>query len=113
MENFAFDVFAAKCPSRTAFEHIFSRWGILILAGLHEKPARFRELFRAVEGISERMLSKNLKVLEKEGLIYRQDYHEIPPRVEYGLTEGGRKIAKSVLNVIKQLYKELENRSGL
>jgi DNA-binding HxlR family transcriptional regulator len=109
-EKRRFDVLAANCPSRSVFEHIFSRWGVLILARLNEGAARFGELGRAVEGISERMLSKSLKILEEEGLIYRQDFNEKPPRVEYGLTDFGKRISKDILKVIEQLYREMENK---
>ncbi|MDA3808870.1 MAG: helix-turn-helix domain-containing protein [Spirochaetaceae bacterium] len=105
-----FNVLASRCPSRTSFEHIFSRWGVLIMARLTEGPSRFNELARSVEGISERMLSKSLKLLEEEGLIYREDFNEKLPRVEYGLTVSGRRIAGSVLKVIEQLYEEMELR---
>lgn len=108
-ENPAFNVFASQCPSRTVFEHIFSRWGVLILAHLKEGPSRFGEIARSVEGISERMLSKSLKILEEEGLIYRQDYDEKPPRVEYGLTISGENISSLIRQVIDQLYKEMKS----
>ncbi len=103
-----YDVFAANCPSRGVLEHLFSRWGVLILARLNEGPARFGELKRSVEGISERMLSKSLKILEDEGFLYRKDYGEKLPRVEYGLTEGGSRMAESISRVIEQLYEEME-----
>ncbi|MDC7239178.1 MAG: helix-turn-helix domain-containing protein [Spirochaetales bacterium] len=109
-KNIPYDVFAARCPSRTVFEHIFSRWGALILARLSEGPARFGELTRGVDGISERMLSKSLKVLEEEGFVYRKEYDQKPPRVEYGLTESGSRISLSITTVINQLYNELEDR---
>ena len=105
-----FDVFHPNCPSRQAFDQIFSRWGILVLARLSEGPARFGALHRAVGGISERMLSQTLKVLEEEGLVLRQEWDEKPPRVEYSLTESGRRISSSIAGVISQLYGELEAR---
>jgi len=106
----SYSVFASKCPSRSVFDHIFSRWSVLILARLMEGPSRFNELARSVEGLSERMLSKNLKILEGENLIYRKDYNETPPRVEYGLTGSGQRIAESVLQVIKQMYLEMDRK---
>jgi DNA-binding HxlR family transcriptional regulator len=105
-----FDVLAANCPSRGVLEHLFSRWGVLILARLNKGPARFGELKRSVEGISERMLSKSLKILEDEGFLYRKDYGEKLPRVEYGLTEGGARMAESIGRVIEQLYAEMERK---
>lgn len=105
-----YSVFATNCPSRSLFDHIFSRWSVLILARLAEGPSRFSGIARNVEGISERMLSKSLKILEEENLIYRKDFNEKPPRVEYGLTESGTRIAKGFLDVIEKLYAEMERK---
>lgn len=102
-----FDIFAPQCPSRRAFDHIFSRWGILVLARLTGNPMRFGELRRAIGGISEKMLSQTLKVLEREGLLDRQEWDEKPPRVEYSLTASGERISESIGSVIRNLYREL------
>lgn len=105
-----FDVFHPLCPSRRAFDAIFSRWGILVLARLTTEPARFGALARAVGGISEKMLAQTLKVLEEEGLVHRQEWDEKPPRVEYSLTEAGQRMSKSIAGVIRDLYAELDAR---
>ena len=108
-----FNVFASLCPSRRAFEAIFSRWGILTLARLTREPVRFGTLRRSIDGISEKMLSQPLKVLEDEGLVLRQEWDEKPPRVEYGLSESGERLSVSIRGVIEQLYGELEKRRSL
>jgi DNA-binding HxlR family transcriptional regulator len=105
-----FDVFNPNCPSRHAFEQIFSRWGILTLSKLTAQPVRFGVLRRAIGGISERLLSQTLKALEDEGLVHRQEWDEKPPRVEYRLTEAGQRIAAGLAVVIDDLYGELERR---
>ncbi len=105
-----FDVFNPACPSRQAFDQIFSRWGILTLSRLSTEPIRFGTLRRSVGGISERMLSQTLKVLEEEGLVRRQEWDEKPPRVEYSLTDAGQRISASLAVVIDQLYGELARR---
>lgn len=105
-----FDVFHPDCPSRRAFDQIFSRWGILTLARLTPEPVRFGTLRRAIGGISEKMLAQTLKVLEDEGLVHRREWDEKPPRVEYSLTEGGQRLAQSIGGVIGDLYRELEAR---
>ncbi len=110
IETLEYNVFAARCPSRTAFDQIFGKWGMLIIARLKEGPARFGEIFRAVEGISERMLSKCLKVLVDEGLVIRKDFEEKPPRVEYSLSESGEHIGDAVLEVISRLYEAIDCR---
>lgn len=106
----AFDVFAVKCPSRHAFDHIFSRWGMLTLLRLAEGPVRFGQLCRSVGGISEKMLSQTLRVLEEEGLILRHDWNEKPPRVEYQLSEAGHRIAGSLSSLVRELYHEMEKK---
>jgi DNA-binding HxlR family transcriptional regulator len=108
-----FDVFNPNCPSRKTFDQIFSRWGILTLSKLSHEPLRFGALHRSVGGISERMLSQTLKVLEEEGLVLREEWDEKPPRVEYSLTEAGTLISASLAVVIDQLYGELERRHGV
>jgi len=105
-----YDVFNPDCPSRRAFDQIFSRWGILTLSKLSANPVRFGALRRSVGGISEKMLSQTLKVLEEEALVCRDEWDEKPPRVEYRLTEAGQKISASLSGVIDQLYGELERR---
>jgi DNA-binding HxlR family transcriptional regulator len=110
MNTLSFDVFAAECPSRAAFDAIFSRWGILVLGALAREPARFGALHRAVGGISEKMLAETLRVLEKEGLVFRREWAEKPPRVEYSLTEAGEKVSRGVRSVIQDLYQALETR---
>jgi DNA-binding HxlR family transcriptional regulator len=107
-----FDVFDPRCPSRQAFDRIFSRWGILVLSRLTAEPVRFGVLRRAVGGISERMLSLTLKALEDEGLVERQEWDEKPPRVEYRLSAAGVKIAGSLTGVLDGLYEQLEARRG-
>lgn len=107
-----YDIFQALCPSRRAFDHIFSRWGILTLARLSEEPLRFGALRRAIGGISEKMLAQTLKALEEEGLVLRQEWDEKPPRVDYSLTEGGRRISRSLARVISDLYAELDRKPG-
>jgi len=102
-----FNVFATECPSRASFEHIFSRWGLLTLAKLTEKPIRFGALRRAISGISEKMLSQTLQALEAEGLVQRDEWPGLPPHVEYRLTPSGSKISEKVGELIQALYVEL------
>jgi DNA-binding HxlR family transcriptional regulator len=72
---------------------IEGRWKAVILCNLyHKKKMRFNQLLRDIEGVSPRMLTKQLKELERDGLIAREAYHEIPPRVEYSLTQKGLSI---------------------
>lgn len=67
-------------------------WELLIIRNLRERPWRFNELRRDLEGISQKVLTDSLRQMEDDGLVFRHDYGENPPRVEYGLTELGRQM---------------------
>jgi DNA-binding HxlR family transcriptional regulator len=78
------------CPIKTTLEILSGKWTLFILYSLFKGTLRFKELERDVGGISPRMLVKELKDLEQHGIITRTVYAEVPPRVEYTLTERGR-----------------------
>jgi DNA-binding HxlR family transcriptional regulator len=99
-----FDVFSTMCPSREVLEHVMSRWGSLTLAALTAEPARFGELRRRVDGISEKMLSQTLKALEADGLVSRRVQSTLPPHVDYALTPSGEQVATAVKALIVSLY---------
>ncbi|MFF5723696.1 winged helix-turn-helix transcriptional regulator [[Kitasatospora] papulosa] len=97
----AFDVFSRRCPSRETLEHVTGRWGGLTLGALHESGARFNELRRRVDGVSEKMLSQTLHALERDGLVHREAQLTNPPRVDYGLTPLGRQVAERLMALIE------------
>lgn len=78
-----------ECPVATAVALIGGKWKLLLLRNLRERPWRFNELQRSIDGISQKVLTESLRQMVDDGLAYRHDYHENPPRVEYGLTELG------------------------
>lgn len=82
-------VFTENCPSRVVLDHVMSKWGVLVLTALTDGTARWGELRRSVDGISEKMLASTLRTLEADGLVSRTSYPEVPPRVEYALTPLG------------------------
>ena len=84
------------CPTRSVLDHVFSRWGSLILVLLLERTHRFSELARAIGGVSEKMLAQSLQALEADGFVLRTVYPTVPPKVEYSLTRSGREIATRV-----------------
>jgi DNA-binding HxlR family transcriptional regulator len=93
------DTDAALCPYRLVLEHVTSRWGVLVLIELLDRPYRFSELRRAigrVGRISEKMLTQTLQTLERDGLVHRDAKPVIPPRVDYSLTDLGREAAEQV-----------------
>ena len=81
-----------ECPVATAVALIGGKWKLLILRNLKVRPGRFNELQRDLEGISQKVLTDSLRQMIGDGLAYRHDYHEMPPRVEYGLTELGKEM---------------------
>jgi DNA-binding HxlR family transcriptional regulator len=99
-----FDVLADGCPSRAVLEHVTSRWGALTLAALSTEPARFGELRRCIDGISEKMLSQTLKSLEADGLVVRRAQSTVPLHVDYALSPAGEKIAGAVQVLILAVY---------
>jgi len=90
------DVFTPRCPSRAILKHVTSTWGTLALIALMPGTLRFSDLRRTVVGVSERMLSQTLKQLEGDGLVRRQSFATVPPKVEYTLTDQGRQAAALV-----------------
>ncbi|MBR1937892.1 MAG: helix-turn-helix transcriptional regulator [Spirochaetales bacterium] len=80
-----------KCPYATAQRLISGKWAVLILYYLEDGPIRFNELLRRMPKMTHATLSVQLKSLEEDGLIKRTQYESIPPRVEYELTDIGRK----------------------
>ena len=77
------------CPVATTVELIGSKWKLLIMRNLLARPWRFNELKKDLEGISQKVLTDSLRSMEKDGIITRTVYPEVPPRVEYALSELG------------------------
>ena len=84
------------CPVATAVSLIGGKWKLLIIRNLKERPWRFNELQRDIEGISQKVLTDSLRQMIDDGLVYRQDYQEMPPKVEYGLTKRGKEMLPSI-----------------
>lgn len=78
-----------ECPAATTVQLIGNRWKLLILRNLRMRPLRFNELQKSLNGISQKMLMQSLRSMEADGLIIRTVYAEVPPRVEYSLSELG------------------------
>ena len=78
------------CPVCATSDIVCGKWTLLIIRDLAEGRSRFCELERSLAGISPRTLSLRLRALEEEGIVERHTFHEVPPRVEYALTEKGQ-----------------------
>jgi DNA-binding HxlR family transcriptional regulator len=99
-KNFVFD--EESCPVTATMQVLGGKWkAILINAIYHTSPSRFGELKRSVKGITQSMLTQQLRELEDDGLISRKIYAEIPPKVEYTLTEFGLTLSPIMLSMAK------------
>ena len=88
-----------ECPVATTVSLIGSKWKLLIIRNLLARPWRFNELQKSIDGISQKALTEALRSMEADGIVSRTVYPEVPPRVEYALTELGesmRPIIKSM-----------------
>lgn len=88
-----------QCPVATTISLIGNKWKLLILRNLMVRPWRFNELLKSIDGISQKVLTDNLRAMEKDGIIVRKDYNEVPKRVEYSLSD----IGESMRPIIKSL----------
>lgn len=79
-----------ECPVATTVQLIGSKWKLLILRNLLQRPWRFNEMKKTLEGISQKVLTDSLRSMEADGLITRTVYPEVPPRVEYALSDLGQ-----------------------
>lgn len=116
------DVFNARCKSRDVLDLLAEKWALLLLHSLATGTKRTAELRRHIDGISEKMLIQTLRRLERHGLIKRKAYAEVPPRVDYQLTELGASLSKLVrtldewvesnMGSILKAQKDFDARSG-
>jgi DNA-binding HxlR family transcriptional regulator len=90
-----------NCPIRNVLSRVGDKWSMLILFTLHNNGVmRFKELQRNIPDISQKMLTAALKTLEADGLIHRKVYPEVPPRVEYWLSERGTSLIPLINDLI-------------
>ncbi|WP_337589545.1 winged helix-turn-helix transcriptional regulator [Arthrobacter sp. ERGS1:01] len=85
---------------REVLARVGDKWSLLVIGLLHDGPLRFTEIQRSVDGISHRMLTQTLRSLERDGLVSRKSYAEIPPRVEYAVTPLGRSLSEPVITLV-------------
>lgn len=89
----------AACPSREIISVIGDKWSLMIIPLLLEGPRRNADLLRAIEGISQKMLTQTLKRLEYYNLVERHDYKLVPPHVDYRLTPLGQSLSKVITHL--------------
>ena len=101
------------CPVATTVQLMGSKWKLLILRNLLARPWRFNELRRDLEGISQKVLTDSLRSLEEDGIITRSVYPEVPPRVEYAMSELGESM-RPIIDAMAEFgirYKELSRKN--
>ncbi|MBP1761522.1 MAG: MarR family transcriptional regulator [Firmicutes bacterium] len=87
------------CPVETTLQLIGSKWKVLILRDLIDGTKRFGELKKSIGNVSQKVLTQQLRMMEEDGLVHREIFAEVPPRVEYSLTDTGMSL-KPVLTAM-------------
>ena len=104
------DALYPDCPIRNVLSRVGDKWSMLVLFTLENNNSqRFKELQRSIPDISQKMLTATLKTLEGDGLILREAFPEIPPRVEYSLTEKGQSLLPLINNLISWASENMED----
>ncbi|MED7930257.1 helix-turn-helix domain-containing protein [Nonomuraea sp. LP-02] len=86
------DVFDPQCPTRVVLDRIGDKWSMLVLLSLRDGPMRFTQLRTRIGGVTPKVLTQTLRAMEQDGLLTREVFAEVPPRVEYTLTGLGRSL---------------------
>jgi DNA-binding HxlR family transcriptional regulator len=95
------NVFDATCPSRRVLDRVADKWVLLVVGCLETGTHRFSQLRNEIGGVSQKMLTQTLRSMERDGLVTRTVYAEVPPRVEYDLTKLGRSLIDAVLPIAR------------
>ena len=107
-----YDVLAEACPTRQVVNRIGDRWSLLVLYALEGGTLRFADLRRAVEGVSQKMLTQTLRLLERDGLVRREVFAAVPPHVEYSLTPLGRSLSGRIAAIREWAYANMRRHRG-
>jgi DNA-binding HxlR family transcriptional regulator len=97
-----------RCPAEATIERIGGRWKVPILYYLIDGPRRFSDLRRALGACTQKMLTQQLRELERDGVVHRKVYAQVPPKVEYSLTPHGR----SLLPIVEAMCRWGKRRGG-
>jgi DNA-binding HxlR family transcriptional regulator len=106
------DVYNGNCPTRQILDRIGDKWTALIIGLLEDGTMRFSELQHSIGGISQKMLTQTLRSLERDGLVTRTIYAEVPPRVEYALTPLGKTLCAPIRAVREWAETHIESVSA-
>ena len=103
-----FDVMTAACPTRQVLRRIGDRWTMLVIMALQPGTLRFSELRRAIEGVTQKVLTETLRALERDGLVEREAIPTVPVTVRYTLTPLGHSLAEAVAAVRAWAYAHMD-----
>lgn len=104
------DALFPRCPIRNVLSRVGDKWSMLVLFTLeNNENIRFKELQRNIPDISQKMLTLTLRTLEGDGLVARKAYAEVPPRVEYALTDKGKSLLPLINNLIDWASNNMED----
>ena len=96
------DALFPGCPIRNVLSRVGDKWSLLVLYSLqHREPVRFKELQRQIPEISQKSLTQTLRTLEVDGFVTREVFPEVPPHVEYSLTEKGKALLPAFFELAK------------
>ena len=107
-KNLLHDELLKSCPVQHSLKFIGGKWRIGIIWSMKTSCRRFGELKRDVLGITEKMLIQELRYLERLGVVCRKAFYEIPPKVEYSLTERGKTLIPLLENIVSWGYSDME-----
>ncbi|MCP9949566.1 winged helix-turn-helix transcriptional regulator [Actinomadura madurae] len=99
----------AGCRAREILDRVGDKWSLLVISLLGERPKRFNELKREIDGISQRMLTVTLRGLERDGIVTRTVYPVVPPRVEYAVTPMGATLMEVATTLVRWAESRLED----
>ncbi len=110
VDNLKDEIFIKNCPIRNILSRICDKWSILTIFSLEQVPImRFGELKKAIPDISQKMLTVTLRTLENDGIVKRKVYAQIPPKVEYSLTDRGKSLLPHLDSLIHWAKEQMDN----
>ncbi len=93
------DAFESDCPTRLVLDRVGDKWTVLVVSALAAGTLRFTELRHRISGVAPKVLTQTLRALERDGVLRRRVYAEVPPRVEYSLTPLGRSLIEPITSI--------------
>lgn len=102
------DAFDPECPTRLILDRIGDKWSVLVVLSLTGGPRRFTELRRLIGGVTPKVLTQTLRTMERDGLVTREVFAEVPPRVEYALTPLGLSLHKPIQAITEWAEENVE-----